>query len=155
MKCCNRVSKSIFVYFFILLALSISSCDKTQLQSADGIDDFKSIAQQTLTKLENGEITRNEGFYTECALDVKRDKGIRISESVCDKENFRSITIRITDPTSRPPSQKIKTIQLSTESGDIITASRGGIKTTSKGITIKFDRSGQSIIFEWQLEKQS
>ena len=154
MKDNNRASQAVFVYMLILLALTTSSCDNTQSQSADGIDDFKIIAQQILTKLENGKITRNPGFYTECAVDIKRDKGIRISETVCDKENVSIVTIRITDPTSRPPSQKIKTILLSTQSGEMIAISRRETKTTLNGITIKFDRSGQSVTIEWKTEKQ-
>ncbi len=106
--------RDFFVYLLILWALLLSGCDQSQPQMADGIEGFKSIAQEILNKLEKGEIKRNSGFFIECAVDNRREKGIRISETVCDKENTRTITIRVTDPTSRPPSQRVETIKLST-----------------------------------------
>ncbi len=145
MKFSDKFFQAFLVFSFISLALIISGCNQSPYPRAEGIEDFKFIAQQMLKKLEKGEITRTNGFYIECAVDKKRDKGVRISEIVCDKENTRSITIRITDPTSRPPSQKINTIQLSTLSGDIITTSLGKTNTISNGITIAFDRSAQSV----------
>ncbi len=149
----GKIFRAFLVFSCISLALITSSCDQNPIPMTDGIEDFKSIAQQMLYKLEKGEITRNRGFFIECAVDKKRDKGIRISEIVCDKESFRTITIRVTDPTSRPPSQEIETIKLSTLSGDIITAHKEKTKTTSNGITITFDRSGQSVTMVRQFEK--
>ncbi len=145
-------SRFYLLFLLVSLACISSSCDSPQTQSADGIDDFISVAQQSLKKLEKGNIKRNSGFYIECAVDIRRDKGIRISETVCDKDSTRSITIRITDPTSRPPSQKLRSINLASLSGEMITAKKGESKTIENGLTIKLDRSGQSIIMDWNIE---
>ncbi len=145
MKFSDKIFQTFLIFSLITMALFAGGCNQSPYPRAEGIEDFKFIAQQMLKKLEKGEIIRTNGFYIECAVDKKREKGVRISEIVCDKENTRSITIRITDPTSRPPSQKIEAIQLSALSGDIITTSIGKTNTISNGITIDFDRSGQSV----------
>ncbi len=153
MKSSINVSHAFFVSSLISLACINSGCNQDRPQMSDGLDDLKVVAQKSLSKLEKGKIIRNKGFYIECALDLKRDKGIRISESVCDKNNTRNIIIRVTDPTSRPPSQQLDKIQLASLSGDIITAYRGKSATTSNGINIKFDRSGQSVIIDAKMER--
>ncbi|MEE9345972.1 MAG: hypothetical protein V3U88_10235 [Methylococcales bacterium] len=153
MKSSNKISRAFLVSSLILLACVNSGCDQDRPPMSDGLDDLRNIAQQSFSRLEKGQITRNKGFYIECALDLKRKKGIRISESVCDKNNSRNITIRITDPTSRPPSQQLDKIQLTNQSGDTITAYRGKPATTKNGIKIKFDRSGQSVEIHTQMEK--
>lgn len=153
MKSGNKISRAFLVSSLILLACVNSSCDQDRPQIADGLGDLIDIAQQSFSRLEKGQITRNDGFYIECALDIKRNNGIRISESVCDKNNSRSITIRITDPTSRPPSQQLDKIQLTNQSGDTIIAYRGKPATTLNGINIKFDRTGQSIEIHTKIEK--
>lgn len=140
-----NISRALLASSLISLVCINSGCDQDRPQMSDGLDELRDVAQQSFSSLEKGQIKRNKGFYIECALDMKRDKGIRISESVCDKNNSRNITIRITDPTSRPPSQQLDKIQLTNQSGDIITAYRGKSATTSNGIQIKYDRSGQSI----------
>lgn len=130
-------------------------CSESVTQSSEGIEDFITVSQQALTRLEKGVITRNRGFNTECAVDIKRERGIRISETVCDEANTRSITIRITDPTSRPPSQKISSIQLTTLTDETVTTKKGKTQTTSSGIDIKLDRSGQSVILSGKQEVTS
>ncbi len=154
MKSRSKSSRALLVSSLILFVALTSGCDQSRPQAIDGIEDFQTVAQQFLNKLEKGQILRNRGFYTECAVDIKRDKGIRISETVCDKDNLRHITIRITDPGSRPPSQRMEKIQLSSLSGDTIIAYRGKDKTTINGITVQFDRSGQSVIMDGQIKIQ-
>ncbi len=138
----------------ILLVLFISSCDDTQRGTNNDIGDFKSVAQQALTSLERGKIVRNRGFNIECAVDFKRKRGMRISETVCDKENARNITIRVTDPGSRPPSQKPTKMQLSSLEGKLISVHIGETKTMRNGFNITFDRSGQSVTFDAQFENK-
>jgi hypothetical protein len=147
------ISRAFLVSSFISLACINSGCDQDRPQMSDGLNELRDVAQQSFSSLEKGQIKRNKGFYIECALDLKRDQGINISESVCDKNNSRNITVRITDPTSRPPSQQLDEIQLTSQSGDTITAYRGKSTTTSNGITIKFDRSGQSLEIHSKMEK--
>ena len=154
MKSSSKRSRALLVSSLTLFFSMISGCDQNRPQAIDGIEDFQVVAQEFFYKLEKGQIRRNRGFYTECALDIKSAKGIRISETVCDKDALRHITIRITDPGSRPPSQRIEKIQLSSQSGDTMTAYRGKDKTTINGITVQFDRSGQSVIMDGQVKIQ-
>jgi hypothetical protein len=153
MKSSHTISRAFLVSSLISLACVNSGCDQDHPPMSDGLEELKNIAQQSFSRLEKGQIKRNDGFYIECALDIKRDNGIRISESVCDKNNSRNITIRITDPTSRPPSQQLDKIQLTSQSGDTIIAYRGKPATTLNGIKIKFDRSGQSVEIHAEMEK--
>ncbi len=138
----------------ILLVLLTASCDKTQRGTNNDIGDFKSVAQQSLARLEKGKIIRIGGFNIECAVDFKRERGMRISETVCDKENIRNITIRVTDPGSRPPSQKVKKIQLTSLDGKLVSVHNGETKTMPNGFTVTFDRSGQSVTLGAQFESQ-
>ncbi len=154
MKYRSKRSRALLVSSLTLFFAMTSGCDQNRPQAIDGIEDFQVVAQEFLYKLENDQILRNRGFYTECAVDFKRAKGIRISETVCDKDNLRNITLRITDPGSRPPSQRMEKIQLSSLSGDTITAYRGKAKTAINDITIQFDRSGQSVIMNRQIKIQ-
>jgi hypothetical protein len=139
-----------------LIALTFIStgCDQNRPQMSDGLDDLKATAQQYLSKLEKNDITRVHGFYLECAVNIKRVKGIRVSETVCDKSNTRAITLRVTDPTARPPSQQLDNIQLTNLSGNTMTIIRGTTKASSSGITITFDRSGQSIVMNRQVARK-
>ncbi len=153
MKFSNKITRAFLVLSLMLLACVNSGCDQNRPPMSDGLEELRNIAQQSFSRLEKGQIKRNNGFYIECALDIKRNNGIRISESVCDKNNSRNITIRITDPTSRPPSQQLDKIQLTSQSGDTIIAYRGKPATTLNGINIKFDRTGQSIEIHTEIEK--
>ena len=148
-----NISRAFLASSLVSLACINCGCDQDRPQMSDGQNELTDIAQQSFSRLENGLIKRNEGFFIECALDLKRNKGINISESVCDKNNSREITIRVTDPTSRPPSQQLDKIQLTSQSGDIITAYRGKSTQTSNGIKIKYDRSGQSVEIYARMEK--
>ncbi|MCH9696880.1 MAG: hypothetical protein K0U68_02140 [Gammaproteobacteria bacterium] len=150
-----RITAQLDLLVYIFFLNFQMGCNESVTQSSEGIEDFFTVSQQSLTRLEKGEITRNRGFNTECAVDIKRDRGIRISETVCDKADFRSITIRITDPTSRPPSQKIRSIQLTTLTDETVTTKKGETQTTSSGVVIKLDRSGQSVILSGQQEATS
>jgi hypothetical protein len=147
----NKKFSAFLIISFILLIFTSSGCDQNRPPMSDGLDDLKTIAQQYFSKLENGKVQRIKGFFIECAVDFMRVKGIRISETVCDKDSSRNIIIRVTDPTSRPPSQLLDKIQLISQTDNTITVYRGKTVTTSNDITIEFHRSGQSIIFNTQI----
>lgn len=145
----NSFNRLTIVGLTCFFSITLVSCgeDMTQNQIADGLSDFKYAVDVSYQRLVNGQIKRNKGFDSECAVHWDTHGGIRISETVCGKENSgQEITVRITDPTSRPPSQRVDKFLIDAGNGSNISVSRGEIQALENGISIEFDRSGQSII---------
>ena len=96
-----------------------SACSQRDAQSpaADGLDDFREVVEAAYQRLTGGRIRKKAGFFGECSVDWRTESGIRVSETVCDdgKDSW-TVTIRITDPSSRPPSQRQSQVTVASDS---------------------------------------
>ena len=131
------------------LVLIPSGCKQRDAQvPADNSQiDFIKVVEGRYRKLASGKIRKIRGFSNRCSVGMDIDRGIRVSETVCDSErHFWDVTIRITDPSNRPPSQRQKKINMALGDGRYITVNRGGPQQISKGITMSLDRTGQSVV---------
>ncbi len=131
------------------LVLIPSGCQQrdAQVPENDGQIDFKIVVEDQYRKLASGEIRKKDGFSNQCSVDMDIERGIRVSETVCDSERrLWDVTIRITDPSNRPPSQRQKKINVALGNGRFVTVSRGIPQQIPNGITMSLDRTGQSVV---------
>lgn len=134
---------------------AIYACDQGDpgIPLADGLNEFNKVVESSYKKLVVGRFRKKAGFSTKCSVDIDTVRGIRVSETICDDdENSLDVTIRITDPTSRPPSQQQKTIRVTQNDGGSFAVDRGDTKTLAEGITFDFDRSGQSAVINGKVD---
>lgn len=124
-----------------------------QTQSSTGFNDFGRSVERAYGRLANGSIQKKSGFYNECSVEFSTETGIRVSQSVCDEgESALSVTIRVTDPTSRPPSQRQNVIPVVLAELGKTKLVRGNTQEFPNGTTIKIDRTGQSAILTRSLQ---
>lgn len=138
------------------LVLVPSGCKQrdAQVPANDGQIDFKKVVEDQYRKLASGKIRKQGGFSNQCSVGMDIDRGIRVSETVCDSEgHFWDVTIRITDPSNRPPSQRQKKINVALGDGRYITVSRGVPQQISNGITVNLDRTGQSVVLNGKVDR--
>ena len=143
-------------WFWILFSLSclVSGCQQTgfQTQSSKGLVDFGKSIERAYDRLSKGQIRKKPGFYNECSLDFSTEKGIRVSQSICDDgKDALNVTIRVTDPATRPPSQKQDRVSISLAKLGITSLIPGETEKFSNGTTIKINRTGQSAILTRRL----
>ncbi|GEM_PF-1704823 len=136
---------------FLLIPLGCKQRD-AQVPATDGQIDFIKVVEEQYRRLTSGEIGKRGGFSNQCSVGMDIKRGIRVSETVCDSSGkFWDVTIRVTDPSSRPPSQRQKTIGVVLDDhGDII-LSRGNSQQLSNGVTMSLDRTGQSVVMNGQV----
>lgn len=142
----KSVDKLRRVFAPLVITTCMASACNSQAPSSDGLDSFRQAVQVSYQRLVAGKIRKKDGFFGECSVDFGSENGVRISETVCDKgENSGNITIRVTDPTSRPPSQKLAKLTVALSEEGEISLDRGSSERLSNGITLLFDQSGQSV----------
>ncbi len=127
------------------------ACSQRDVQSpaADGLDDFREVVEAAYQRLVGGQIRKKAGFFGECSVDWGTESGIRVSETVCDNgKDSWAVTIRITDPTSRPPSQRQTEITVALDEERDLTLLREKKETLENGITLRLDRTGQSVVLD-------
>jgi len=128
-----------------------SACSQGDVQSpaADGLDDFREVVEAAYQRLVGGQIRKKAGFFGECSVDWGTESGIRVSETVCDNgKDSWTVTIRITDPTSRPPSQRQSQITMALDEERNLTLLREKKEQLESGITLRLDRTGQSVVLD-------
>ena len=142
---------------YTVIAIHLVGCGDsgTYTPRGDGIGDFQKAVALSYDKLQRGKVVKKKGFYNECSVDWAEFEGIRISETVCDLDlKSRRVTIRITDPTSRPPSYRLNSISIAAEINLTITVRRGTKQELPNGINVKLDRTGQSVELERVVESE-
>jgi hypothetical protein len=65
------------------------------------------------------------------------------------------VTIRVTDPTSRPPSQRQTQVSVSLDEAHQLTLTREMTQRLQNGITLYLDRTGQSVVLTGPLRQDS
>lgn len=131
------------------LVMLISACEQSgpQRQSGTGIVDFKKAVEVAYKRLVSGTIRKKDGFYNECSVEFAVEHGIRVSETVCDNgDNSLDITIRVTDPATRPPSQRRKDVSFKLGKNRLVNIQQDSTKQTESGVTLYLDRTGQSVV---------
>ncbi len=147
MKTFSKVRRQYWFWILFSLSYVISGCQQTgfQTQSAKGFVDFGKSIERAYNRLSNGQIRKKAGFYNECSVDFSTEKGIRVSQSICnDGKDTLNVTIRVTDPATRPPSQRQKRVSINLEKLGRTSLIPGKTEEFSNGTTIKIDRTGQS-----------
>jgi len=128
-----------------------SACSQHDAQSpaADGLDDFREVVEAAYQRLTGGRIQKKAGFFGECSVDWRTESGIRVSETVCDdgKDSWK-VTIRVTDPTSRPPSQRQTQMTVALDEERDLTLLREKMEQLENGVTLRLDRTGQSVVLD-------
>ena len=146
----SEIPRIVLMFLLVSGAVLISSGCKERdanVPTTDGQIDFIKVVEDQYRRLAAGKVRKKDGFSNQCSVDMKIDRGIRVSETVCDSgEKIWDITIRITDPASRPPSQRQKKINVALENGRYITLSHSISQQLSNGIGMNLDRTGQSVI---------
>lgn len=131
----------------IIIQVAILSCKQHDPQT-ESLANFKKVVNRSYQYLASAKINKKAGFFGECSVNMGIESGIRISETVCDDTgDSLNITIRITDPSSRPPSQQLRQITILEQEEDI-TIARGNTARLLNGITLHFDETGQSVILK-------
>jgi hypothetical protein len=138
---------------FSLLALE-SACQRSEFQSQSktGFIDFSQSVERAYHRLAEDRIHKKDGFYNECSVEFFTETGIRVSESVCEEgDSALKVTIQITDPATRPPSQRQEHIAVLL--GDLGRKNliRGQSEEFPNGTTIEIDRTGQTAILTRKL----
>ncbi len=131
------------------LVMLTSACEQNapQRQSGVGIEDFKQSVEAAYKRLASGTIRKKDGFYNECSVDFAVEHGIRVSETVCNNsDNSLDITIRVTDPATRPPSQYRKDVSFKLGKNGLVNLPRGSTKQMESGVSLHLDRTGQSVM---------
>ncbi|MGH8550342.1 MAG: hypothetical protein ACRERU_17435 [Methylococcales bacterium] len=144
----NTVGNAYRFCIIISLFCVDSACQRSEFptQASSGFIDFGKTVERAYNRLAEGNITKKDGFYNECSVDFATETGVRVSESVCDDgDNALKVTIRVTDPTTRPPSQRQDRIAVVL--GDLGKKNliRGNTEEFPNGTTIVVDRTGQSV----------
>jgi hypothetical protein len=131
------------------LAMMTSACEQggPQRQSGVGFADFTRAVEAAYKRLVFSTIRKKDGFYNECSVDLAIEHGIRVSETVCDNSNNSlDITIRVTDPASRPPSQRRKDVSFKLGKNGLVNLPRDSTKQMESGVALYLDRTGQSVV---------
>jgi hypothetical protein len=135
-----------------------SGCSQHDAQSpaADGLDDFRQVVEAAYQRLVGGRIRKKAGFFGECSVDWRTESGIRVSETVCDNgKDSWTVTIRITDPTSRPPSQRQTQMTIALDDERNLTLLREKKEQLKNRITLRLDRTGQSVVLDGPVRLES
>ena len=135
-----------------------SACSQSVPHSpaADGLDDFREVVEEGYQRLAAGRIQKKAGFMNECSVDWRTERGIRVSETVCDAgTQSGTVTIRITDPSSRPPSQKQTQVTVILDEDHQLTLAREMTQRLANGITLYLDRTGQSVVLNGPLRLEA
>jgi hypothetical protein len=140
----GHVSRACIVISILCLE---SGCQRSefQTQSSSGFVDYGKSIERAYNRLAEGRIDKRQGFENECSVELTSQGGVRVSESVCDDgEGALKVTILVTDPASRPPSQRQE--QITVVLGDLGKKNliRGNTEELPNGTTINIDRTGQS-----------
>lgn len=154
MRMISRVRNVNRFWIFVSLSCVVLGCQQSEshTQSSTGFIDFGKSVERAYGRLAKGNIHKKAGFYNECSVDFSTETGIRISQSVCDDGgNVLNVTIRVTDPASRPPSQRQNRISVVLLDLGKTSLGRDHSKEFPNGTTIKIDRTGQSAILTRRL----
>ena len=138
---------------FFLLAIACEQ-NSPQTQSGVGINDFKRAIVSAYQRLISERVQKKDGFYNECSVQFDMDHGIRVSETVCDADgNKWDVTIRVTDPATRPPSQRRVDVSVELEKFGRVNLSRGISQKTESGVMLLLDRTGQSVVLTASIDR--
>ncbi len=146
----------VYLGVFLLGPLLLVACEQNspQYQSASGIYDFKRAVVSAYERLAFKKIRKKDGFYNECSVEFDMNHGIRVSETVCNvDEDALEVTIRVTDPATRPPSQRRLNVSVELEKYGLLTLSRGIPEKTDSGVMLLLDRTGQSVILTARVDR--
>lgn len=148
MRVKNNITRTCAALGILGVLATNSACDQgdPRTLSAAAQDDFIQLVEDSYREMKAGQIKKKAGFFGECSVDFGMENGIRYSKTVCDagKDSLK-VTIRVTDPSSRPPSQQNKSIALTLDEGKKKNVARGKTEQLQNGITLHLDRSGQSV----------
>lgn len=140
----------------LIFCLLTTGCGQTtpQTQSGVGINDFKRAIISAYQRLISEKVKKKDGFYNECSVEFGMDHGIRVSETVCESdENTWDVTIRVTDPATRPPSQRRKDVSIELENFGRMNLARGISQKTDSGVMLLLDRTGQSVVLTANIDR--